>query len=327
MPRKRSADDAWMPPRVYAGKSAYEYRPKIGPYIRLAPLSATRSELWAAYERLEGEAQNTVGRLFDLYLGSPQFKLLAARTQKDYEIYSKKLKAVFGHMDPNKVTAPDVRRYMDLRSARVQANREKAFFATAMAWGLERGYCKNNPIRDVKKHKETPRDRYITDDEYNAIYAAAAPHVKAAMEISYLCAARKGDVLALTESQLKLEGIFIRQGKTGKKQIKQWTQRLRDAVELAKSQPSTIKTMVIIHDANGQRFVERRFDEHWAKARESAGLADADIHFHDIKAKAISDYEGDKQKFSGHKSAQMVSGVYDRKTHIVETINRPAPKK
>ena len=44
--------------------------------------------------------------------------------------------------------------------------------------------------------------------------------------------------------------------------------------------------------------------------------------FHDIKAKGISDFEGnihDKQQFSGHKTVGQVN-VYDRRTEIVPTI-------
>ncbi|MFJ5458999.1 hypothetical protein [Pectobacterium sp. CHL-2024] len=52
---------------------------------------------------------------------------------------------------------------------------------------------------------------------------------------------------------------------------------------------------------------------------------DLACHFHDIKAKAISDYEGssrDKQIFSGHKTETQVI-TYDRKTKISPTLNLP----
>lgn len=47
--------------------------------------------------------------------------------------------------------------------------------------------------------------------------------------------------------------------------------------------------------------------------------------FHDIKAKAISDYEGstrDKQMFSGHKTENQVN-TYDRKVKISPTLDVP----
>lgn len=47
--------------------------------------------------------------------------------------------------------------------------------------------------------------------------------------------------------------------------------------------------------------------------------------FHDIKAKAISDYEGsskEKQMFSGHKTESQVV-TYARKVKISPTLNAP----
>ncbi|WP_176582058.1 tyrosine-type recombinase/integrase, partial [Salmonella enterica] len=75
---------------------------------------------------------------------------------------------------------------------------------------------------------------YITDEEYRAIYNNATPAVRAAMEIAYLCAARVSDVLKMNWNQILEKGIFIQQGKTGVKQIKSWTDRLRDAVEICR---------------------------------------------------------------------------------------------
>lgn len=74
----------------------------------------------------------------------------------------------------------------------------------------------------------------IPDEDYLEIYECACVEVKVAMEISYLCATREGDIFDLMEDELMAEGIFIEQNKTGKKQIKKWTPRLRAAIELAR---------------------------------------------------------------------------------------------
>ena len=44
-----------------------------------------------------------------------------------------------------------------------------------------------------------------------------------------------------------------------------------------------------------------------------------DFTFHDLKAKEISDFEGDKKRFSGHRSDSMIA-VYDRKPEIVDSL-------
>lgn len=326
MGRKRSPENAWLPPQTYRGKSAFEFRPRIGGTVILAPLDAPASAVWAAWEKHNTEAKPTIAAMAKQYFLSAQFRDLAPRTQRDHEEYWARLDKVFGHMDPAKLTPVSVRRYMDLRSAKVQANRERSFLQTLYAWGVERGFAASNPVQQVKKFSERARDRYITDAEYQAIYDHASLNVRAAMEISYLCAARMGDVLRLTIPQLHEDGIFIRQNKTGKKQIKRWTPRLRAAVDLARSQPSSIGTMFVLHDKNGQALSKSALQWGWAKALVDAKLKDADIHFHDLKAKGISDFEGDKKKFSGHQSDAMVAR-YDRKVPIVDTVAAAFPEK
>jgi|GEM_PF-6843336 len=55
------------------------------------------------------------------------------------------------------------------------------------------------------------------------------------MEISYCCAARIPDVLSITREQLREEGLYIKQGKTGKAQIKAFSPRLKRALDQAKA--------------------------------------------------------------------------------------------
>lgn len=168
------------------------------------------------------------------------------------------------------------------------------------------------------------RDRYITDEEYIAIFTHATPAVKAAMEIAYLCAARVSDVLKMNWNQILDKGIFIQQGKTGIKQIKAWTERLSAAVDICREwgqDGPVIRTMY------GERYSYKGFNEAWRKARNAASEElgrPLDCTFHDLKAKGISDYEGsgrDKQKFSGHKTESQVL-VYDRKVKISPTLNK-----
>lgn len=321
MPRRRSPANAWLPDRVYRGKSCYEYRPASGGTIKLAPLDAMQSEVWAAWEAQQEGHKITLSNLIRRFLSSPQFAGLAPRTQRDYREYAARIEAVFGHMQPTKITAPHIRKYMDKRSAKIQANRERAFMVQLFGWGLERGDVTANVARDVKPFKEQARERYITDEEYKLIVDKAAPALQAAMEISYLCAARVSDVLKLTVQQLQETGIYIRQGKTGKRQIKRWTPRLRAAIAIAQSQTTRLQSVFVLRDQSGQPIKLRTLQKWFADAKIAAGLKDADIHFHDIKAKGISDYEGDKQRFSGHKSAAMVSR-YDRRVEEVDSLDK-----
>ncbi|HEF8772434.1 TPA: tyrosine-type recombinase/integrase [Providencia stuartii] len=321
-----------MPPRVRRGKSAFEFQVPGGRTARLCDLTCTQAEVWFAYEKFINDQKNeeTLNALIDKFFFSADFTNLSITSQKDYRKYSKKLLLVFGKMLPDNIKPEHVRKYMDKRgvNSQVQANREKAFLSRVFSWAYERGMVKGNPCKGVRQFKEIARDRYITDDEYNALYTVAPDLVRVAMEIAYLCCARQADVLTLTYAQLSDDGIFIKQGKTGKKQIKAWTDRLKAAIDLSKTLPlsSGISSLYVLHQSKGSKYTRDGFNSRWQKAKEEAvnkfPYLDFNFTFHDLKAKGISDLEGtldEKQSISGHKTPSQTAR-YDRKVVIVPTV-------
>lgn len=330
--KRKNPNDNWMPPRVKRGRSAYEFMSPDNRTIKLCEFTATQAEVWVAYEKLihQQKDENTLNALVDKFFFSADFTNLSITSQKDYRKYSKKLLPVFGKMLPDNIKPEHIRKYMDKRgvNSQVQANREKAFLSRLFSWAYERGMVKGNPCKGVRQFKEIARDRYITDDEYNALYSVAPDMVKVAMEIAYLCSARQADVLTLTYSQLSDDGIFIKQGKTGKKQIKAWTERLKAAIDLSKTLPlsSGISSLYVIHQSKGSKYTRDGFNSRWQKAKEEAvkifPYLDFNFTFHDLKAKGISDLEGtlsEKQNISGHKTPSQTAR-YDRKVVIVPTV-------
>ena len=115
------------------------------------------------------------------------------------------------------------------------------------------------------------------------------------------------------------------QGKTGKKQIKRWGPRLRQAIKTANLINPRIASMFVIHQENGSRYTDSGFNKRWSKARQIARVKSEmslDFTFHDLKAKGISDFAGtdsEKQTASDHKTMAQVS-TYNRKIQIVETV-------
>lgn len=328
---RKDKKDNILPERVYKNKYSYVYQPNNNKKITLCPLSASMSELWSKYnnEVTKTNYKLTFSKLWAMFLDSVYFADLASRTQKDYYQHSKKLFKVFGNVCPDNIKPEDIRQYLDLRGkqSRTQANHEKASMSRVYSWGYERGYVKSNPCIGVSKLKVNNRDVYPGDKEYYAILDIARPSVKIAMEIAYLCAVRNGDILKMNWSQIMEDGIFIQQGKTGIKQIKLWTDRLKSVVEYAKTNfpPESGKSFLILN-SNGEKYSYKNFNEHWnedkKKAEDKLGYK-INFTFHDLKAKGISDFEGgikDKQIFSGHKTESQVL-VYDRKVKRSPTLD------
>lgn len=327
MGRRRAIGDEWLPARVYRGRSAFEFRPKNNVCIRLLPLTASAAAVIRRYDEEKAKFEISSGSFAELcseFFDSADFTKLSPRTQSDYQGNARMVAPVFDHMSVDLILPEHIRQYMDKRGtvAEIRANREHSFMSKVFSWGYERGKVKLNPCHNVRRFSETPRDRYITDEEYSALLLEARPELQALMEISYCCAARQGDVLTLKRSQLLDDGLFIRQGKTNKAQIKRWTERLRSAVRLA-LMSQEVTGMEGLFVGKGGNGITKDVLRHWvrsAKLNASAKNPNLkfDFTFHDIKAKSISDYEGDKQLFSGHKTAAQV-GTYDRKTEIVDS--------
>ncbi|EEC0863908.1 tyrosine-type recombinase/integrase [Salmonella enterica subsp. enterica] len=331
-PRKNPADEK-LPKRVSRGRSAFEFKPRSGGTVRLCDLSESLAKVWEAFEKMQKAfvAPDTFAALVERFLKSQDFRDLSLNTQSDYAKYARRVVKPFGKMKPSDIKPAHIRKYMDIRGqkSRVQANREKAFMSRVFRWGYERGLVDLNPCQGVRQYTEQARERYITDAEYNALYEVADDVVRVAMEIAYLCCARKADVLGLKASQIMPEGIFIRQGKTGVRQIKAWSPRLEAAVALAKSFPRDAKVVstFIICQPSGDKYTASGLSNRWrlakTRAKEKYPALDFDFTFHDLKAKGISDLEGslqEKQAISGHKNIGQTAR-YDRKIKVVPTVD------
>lgn len=331
--KRKNPEHKKYPERVYPGKCKFEFHPPGGGSVSLCALDSPLSLIWARFEEENGNIKvkrNNFAGLIQDFFASADYLNLAAETQRDYKKYANKLYKPFGAMLPDDIKPQHVRKYMDLRGvkSRAQANREKTFMSRVFRWAYERGHVKCNPCTGVKKFKEAARDRYITDDEYAALYSVAPVVVRVAMEIAYLCCARQGDILLLTRAQLLDTGIFIEQGKTGKKQIKAWTPRLRDAIAMADALPVVdgVVSLYVLRQPRGHRYTRDGFNSRWRKAKEDAKLKfphlSFDFTFHDLKARGISDLHGtlsEKQQISGHKNITQTAR-YDRKIQVVPVV-------
>ncbi|MRW88888.1 hypothetical protein GJ699_02705 [Duganella sp. FT80W] len=98
------------------------------------------------------------------------------------------------------------------------ANRKKALLSHIWNFTRNKGLTKlPNPCAGIKGFQEEGRDVYIEDHIYNAVWAVADQGLQDAMDIAYLSAQRKGDLLDFNRSDLKDGHLPVEQNKTGKK--------------------------------------------------------------------------------------------------------------
>lgn len=334
MARKRAADaHNVLPKYVYIRRGWYIYRPHLGQGhlgkdVKLCPETALISEVWRRYESLTctDAPRKTMQWLFEQYLASPQHAGKSVKTRKEYEKNAKKLSTtptkngtLFGQLDAERITPGVVRKYMDSREQKVSANREKAFMSVCFSWAVERDLLKTNPCKSVRSNTEKPRDRYVTEEEFNLVYALAAkyPHIQCAMELAYLCRMRTCEVLDLKKSDITEKGLLIRRRKGSRDNITIWSTRLERVIQKCETLPkpnADIANYYLIRGQKGDRLTESGLQTLWGREIMPRAVEKgmARFTFHDLKAGGISDTIGNKQEASGHRTAAMVDR-YDRK--------------
>lgn len=306
-----------LPPRMYLKHGAFYYVDRQNKWIRL---SADKPEALAKWAEIEGETPvdgsserqrpGTVGALIERYMVEIAPRK-AKLTYRDYRVQAVNLMKVFGKMPAATVRPMHVAQYLDIRGekAPIRANREVSLLSGIFSYAMRWGALDSNPCRGVKKHTEKGRDRYITDAEFDGVKAMAGDFIAAVMEFAYITALRKGDILTLRLDQISDEGISIRQGKTGAKQLYEWTPGLRKAVDAAKGLQRPVRGLYLFCNRYGQPYTDSGFKAMWNRVQVKwAKEGGARFTFHDIRAKALTDAKQkglDAQALAGHASPAM----------------------
>ena len=251
---------------------------------------------------------------------------LGARTQKDYRRHLVVLRKFCGHVLIDDLEPKHIGKFLDVTTGRIQRNRQVAVLSAVYAKCVGRWYCaKLNPCRDVERNPQKKRDRYVSHEEYAAVYAVMPPRMQVAMELALLTGQRQGDLLSLEWSKVTDEGVLFQQGKTGKRLRVGLSPRLVAALERAKTFLPQIPRRYVLRNAKGQAYTSEGFraiwQRHMRKALKSGALLER-FTFHDLRAKSVSDSGSlqDAMDRAGHTSMAMTRGVYDRGIRNVKPL-------
>ena len=265
-----------------------------------------------------GQNLSTMSSLMDLYV-KDKLPEKSKNTQYGYLSQLRFLRAVFGSMAPHEVLPKDIYGYRS-RRPKVSANREIALLSTVMQYGVELGLLNVNPCRSVKRNTEKPRDRYVTDEEFQAVRSAASESVRLAMDIAYQTGLRMADILKLTLRDVGESGITIRTNKDRKNLVFTWTPELRAVVERSRQRKVTGLALVCTRD--GGKYSESGFKSVWQRLIVKAfktGIIAERFQFRDLRGKTGSDSD-DAQKLLAHNNAATTNRHYKRKPRVVTPL-------
>lgn len=323
---RRRKHDRHLPQRVYLRRGVYYFVTLDG---RWEPLGRDLSEALAEYGRMVGGAWSgrTMGDIIDRYRVEVLPLKKSAHTRALEGPQLGRLRAVFGDMHPDSITAQQLYRYLDQRRdkqgrpAPSAARHEIALlghvFGRAVRWGLAAG----NPVRQLQKEAPRPRaGRYVTDDEFDAVRAAGSERLRVAMDLALLTGLRRSDVLGLTRECITPAGLVVQTQKTGQALQFDWTPALRDAVERARRLKPQVPGHYLVRSRTGQPYSPTGFAAIFKRAVAKAGVAP--FTFHDIRRKSASD-SADLAEASarlGHTSQAVTVRHYIRKARKVTPL-------
>lgn len=331
-----------LPKYVTVIHGSYWYRPPKAKPQRLAAVGE-ESEMYRKMADLVREVPqkegNTLADYFDRY-EREIVPTLAPRTQKDYRRHLKKLKEEFGSLHPDELRPRDVGRFLDVPTGKIHRVRIVAVLSAVYSKMVGRWYvAEKNPCRDVERHKNPPRTRYINDEEFHIIREIMPPRHQIAMDLAYLTGQRQGDILSLKWADVLEDGVTFRQSKTGQGRHVLLSDELRAVLTRAKQmlpfwpREYVIRTMPrrkkidgkVQLVGGGKRYTSEGFRSVWQRFMRKAmeqGLIKERFRFHDIRAKTVSDEEDvdQAQLRAGHTSKQMTLRVYSRKVRRVPAL-------
>lgn len=140
-------------------------------------------------------------------------------TRKGYARNLKTIEAWCGAMTWDAVKLPMLKQYLQRRTAKTQGNREMSVLQIVWNWARTEGMTElpwpaHGMEKSKWKNKEQARTFTVTDAVFDAVYRAASPMLRDAMDIATATGLRLTDVRELL---MPTNGtLFIRASKTGK---------------------------------------------------------------------------------------------------------------
>ena len=314
MGRKRKDTSQGLPQRVYLRHGTFYYVHQTGKWENIGRDLATAKKRAEHYNDPTG-TYGTMAWFLDQFIIDCEQRVaakdLSQRTVDDYRDALVYLKPYFGAMLPTDVGPHHVTEYLDigLKTNRgTRANRERACLSSCISWLLRTNQGgmagKANPCMrasGVQRNTETERDRYVTHEEYQAVFAHATRAVRLMMELVYRTLQRPEiDVLAWTPANriTKAGAPVLRfiQSKTQRQIDIALEGRLAEIVDQAVG-PVPVLHQPIVHTLEGTAYtydgISAMLKQAQARVRKDKDLqqlkAMPSFGFRDLKGKGATD--------------------------------------
>lgn len=293
----------------------YYYRPN-GARIDADP--ADRTAFLKAYEKAKAKAapsnERSFGALVTAYLASPEYETLTPTSRSHYRTALDELRQRFDWVEVGDLSDPQAQRDLigdfyewrdSMRTTPRQADARVNVLKRLLSWGKRRGHLSVNIASGIERlvpAGHSRRERIWTPEQEARFLAHADQDIADLFLGALYTVQRLSDVAALDRSKAVDGWLRIGQGKTGA------------VVNLPLFAFPPLKKLVERLPAEGPMFRPQRAAR-WTRSNvnlrfrdtmRKAGLADADLTFHDLRGTALTRLaeagctEAERASLSGH---------------------------
>lgn len=215
------------------------------------------------------------------YRASDKYRRLKPRTRKDYDAHIEYFAAKLGHLEPQHIERHHVIKWRDAWAAKEtphRANYRLRVLSIVMEFAKDMGLLKkgdDNPAKGVESVRYEKSDRQPwPDDKIAAFRATATGRTLLLFELCIGTGQRIGDVLRMQWGHVQDGGIWVTQGKTGKRLWVPFTQPLSAA--LAATERRSV--LILTNHAGTGPWSYRGASQAMRAVREQIGALNYDIH-------------------------------------------------
>lgn len=315
--KRKDGNPLGLEKRVYWHHGQFIYRHRSGEAEQLGTDLAKANERARLYNA-PGVRFNTLGYWIDLYIADAKaarlHKKLSPRTIADNEKEAEYLKDAFDEAFPldlaknpsliadyrDERSADGIKDGKPVKGAPVRANRELSLLSSVYAWLIEKGHVPGltvNPVKAIARNTERPKERYVEDEEFRAVYAIAQRSVCMAMDTVYQSLQRPDDVLGLGPDNKKVQSVAgditkiltLVQGKTGRTVNIEMVGEIESTIAMLTDPQSKVRRLsrYLVHDLRGDRYTVGGIGAMIRRYCKKAGVKSFGLM--DIRAKGATD--------------------------------------
>jgi integrase len=272
----------------------YHYAWRGGPRLRGQPGSP---EFMATYQAaIENRRTPDTGRfrsLVILYKASDDYAALASSTRKNWGPWLDRVAEYFGELRiaqfdrPEKIR-PVIRRWRNQWADKPRsADYGVQVLSRILSYAVDPlGKIAGNPCEGIKQLYSTNRSEIVwTDADISQLKQTCSLEIAQAIDIASHTGLRLGDLLRLSWSHVGDDAIVMATGKSKHRRhaIIPLYDALKNVLAVIPKRSTTILT-----NSRCRPWSRDGFGSSFNKAKVKAGLADRDLHFHDLRGTAAT---------------------------------------